>query len=239
MTDPIYSDRCSPFSFAGPKRLRPPGVHFEDLPDIKIVLISHNHYDHLDKETIKRLNKSYDLQFVVPLGLSQLLRKWGCQNVQEVDWWDEIEINNLKIRAIPANHFSSRGLLDRDKTLWCGYQIQNVSFNIYFVGDTGYSDIFDVIAEKLNEPDISLIPIGAYKPEWFMSPIHISPAQAVKIHQTIKSKKSIAMHFGTFPLADDNSKRSTQELIQVRDIKGIKEEDFIIPQEGLLMTFNK
>lgn len=239
LTDPVFSERCSPFQFSGPKRVRPPGIHFEDLPDIQMVLISHNHYDHLDKRTILKLDELYSPLFVVPLGVDHLLKKWQCKNIITLDWWDKHRFNELEITSIPANHFSARGMFDRDKTLWCGYQIKYDDVSFYFAGDTGYSDVFKEIGSKLNQPDISLIPIGAYKPEWFMSPVHISPEEAVKVHLDIMSKKSIAMHFGTFPLADDNRERGLSELNVAKQNHGLKDDEFIILSEGQTLSVSK
>jgi len=175
----------------------------------------------------------------VPLGVDHLLRKWDCKRIVTMDWWEQHQYNKVKITSIPANHFSARGMFDRDKTLWCGYQVQFDDINFYFAGDTGYSDVFKEIGRKLKSPDISLIPIGAYKPEWFMSPVHISPEEAVKVHVDIKSKKSIAMHFGTFPLADDNRERGLHELNAAKEKHGIKEDSFLNLNEGKTLTIRK
>ncbi len=232
LTDPIWSERCSPFQWAGPKRMRPPGIAFENLPHIDLVLLSHNHYDHLDKNTIKRLVKKYNPTFIAPLGLSHLLHKYGCKEVHELDWWKETNYKQLKIKATPANHFSSRGIFDRDKTLWAGYIISTDKEKIYYAGDTGYSEVFKTIGQKEGPFDLSFIPIGAYLPKWFMSPIHISPDQSVLVHQDVKSKRSVAMHFGTFPLADDNPERSKQELSQHKEEAGLSDSEFMVPMEG-------
>ncbi len=232
LTDPIWSKRCSPFQWVGPKRQRPPGVMLEQLPQVDLVLISHNHYDHLDKPTIKKLNKKFNPKYLVPLGLKDLMLKWGCQNVVEVDWWDEVDINGIQFLSTPANHFSSRGTFDRNKTLWCGYILRSKSSKIYFAGDSGYSDIFREIGKREGPIDLSLIPIGAYMPEWFMSPIHISPLEAIQVHLDVMSKKSIAMHFGTFKLADDGPVRSTSVLKEGIKKAGLTSQLFIIPKEG-------
>jgi L-ascorbate metabolism protein UlaG (beta-lactamase superfamily) len=204
-----------------------------------MVLISHNHYDHLDKSTILKLESLYSPLFIVPLGVDHLLSKWNCKNIVTLDWWDKHSFEGIEITSIPANHFSARGLFDRDKTLWCGYQVKNAEFNIYFAGDTGYSDVFKEIGKTLKEPDISLIPIGAYKPEWFMSPVHISPKKAIKVHLDVKSKQSIAMHFGTFPLADDNRERDLNEFEIAKKEAKIDDDSFIIPMEGKPIIYKK
>ena len=233
LTDPIWSNRCSPFQFAGPSRMRPPGVSFDSMPVVDLVLITHNHYDHLDKNTIKLLNAHHEPTFVVPLGLVSLMKKWGCKHVIEMDWWQEQSVLGIKLSSTPANHFSSRGIFDRDKTLWCGYVIEMQNGQrIYYVGDTGYSDIFREVGTKYGPMDLSFIPIGAYKPEWFMSPIHISPGEAIQVHQDVRSKQSVAMHFGTFPLADDGPERAVRDLDLGIQLSGIEPHEFIVPQEG-------
>jgi len=232
LTDPIWSERCSPFQFVGPARMRPPGIPFENLPIIDLVLLSHNHYDHLDKNTIEHIEEQWSPKFIVPLGLKKVMEKMGCKNVQEIDWWESIDYKKLQIKAVPANHFSSRGMFDRDVTLWAGFVIKSPSHKIYFLGDSGYSDLFKTIGEREGPFDLSFIPIGAYLPEWFMSPIHISPKEAVQVHLDVKSKKSVAMHFGTFPLALDGPERAPEELIDNLHKLDIDLQSFFIPDEG-------
>ena len=237
LTDPIWSDRCSPVQWLGPKRNRPPGVTFKSLPNIDLVLISHNHYDHLDKITILKLQKEHKPQFIVPLGVSYFFKKLGIENVIEIDWGEEIEFNSIKIKGTPAVHFSSRGAFDKDKTLWCGYLIEG-SNKIYFAGDTAYDEhIFKKIGIDNPDIDVSIIPIGAYKPNWFMSPIHTSPSEAVKIHLDIKSKKSIATHFGTFALADEAQGEAGKDLKVALLKNKITKDRFIIPDEGVFYKF--
>lgn len=239
LTDPIWSKRCSPFQWAGPQRMRPPGITFDKLPKIDLVLLSHNHYDHLDKNTVKALIRQHNPTFIVPLGLVHLIKKFGSTKVTALDWWEATPFEQLFIKATPANHFSSRGLFDRDKTLWCGYIIQGREEKLYFVGDTGYSAIFEEIGDREGPFDLCFIPIGAYMPEWFMSPIHISPQEAVQVHKDIRSQKSVAKHFGTFPLADDNPERSCAGLVQAREKEGLTEEQFAIPQEGQCIQISR
>ncbi len=233
LTDPIWSKRCSPFQWAGPHRKRPPGLDWDALPHIDLVLLSHNHYDHLDAPTIKRLHqKQSPPQYIVPLGLSDFVRQLGATAIVELDWWQSHDLGSLKVKALPANHFSSRGLFDRDKTLWAGYMLEAAGEKIYFVGDTGYSDIFKKIGAQEGPIDLALVPIGAYLPKWFMSPIHISPEEAAQVHLDLGVKQSMAMHFGTFPLAGDNPERSARELRAAMLEKQIATEDFMIPEEG-------
>ena len=232
LTDPVWSKRCSPFQFMGPARQRPPGIDFKDLPKIDLVLLSHNHYDHMDKNSLIRLRKEHNPQFIVPLGVGSKMKQWNCNQVKEMDWWQTVQLGEFQLSSTPANHFSSRGTFDRDKTLWCGYLLKTKGTCIYFAGDTGYSDVFKEIGDFAQQIDLAFLPIGAYLPEWFMSPIHVSPSQAVQIHLDINSKKSVAMHFGTFKLADDNPIRAKKELRASLVANNLTEDNFQIPNEG-------
>lgn len=233
LTDPIWSLRASPFQWIGPKRMRPPGIRFEDLPEIDLVLISHNHYDHLDENTVVALKEKFDPQFITPLGVSAYLHKLGIERTLEMDWWNSKEINtDLSISAVPAQHFSGRGLTDRDKTLWCGFVLQTPTTTVYFAGDTGYDGFFKKIGAHFDPIDVALIPIGAYRPRWFMRPIHVNPEEAVLIHRDIGAKTSIGMHFGTFPLADDGMAEPRQDLKKAKKKHGLMEDEFITLQEG-------
>ncbi|MFH6983691.1 MBL fold metallo-hydrolase [Marinoscillum luteum] len=236
LTDPIWSERCSPFSFVGPQRMRPPGIHFEDLPHIDAVLISHNHYDHLDIPTIRQIEAKWSPVFIVPLGVKAHLDQLGIQNAIELDWWNETNMG-ITVRSLPAQHFSGRGMFDRDRTLWAGYLLEHGGKKVYFAGDSGYGDLFKEIGKKVGPVDVALIPIGAYLPIWFMSPIHISPVEAVKVHQDVKSAVSVGMHFGTFPLADEGQGKAEEDLILALEAAGVKQGAFIIPEEGKAMRF--
>ncbi|WP_421895875.1 MBL fold metallo-hydrolase [Marinoscillum sp.] len=236
LTDPIWSERCSPFGFVGPQRMRPPGLHFEDLPHIDAVLLSHNHYDHLDIPTIRQIQAKWSPVFIVPLGVKAHLDQLGIQNTIELDWWNETNMG-ITIRSMPAQHFSGRGMFDRDKTLWSGYLLEHGRRKVYFAGDSGYGDLFKEIGKKEGPIDVSLIPIGAYLPTWFMSPIHISPREAVKVHQDVKSTVSVGMHFGTFPLADEGQGKAEEDLILALEEAGVNQGAFIIPEEGKAMSF--
>ncbi len=234
LTDPVWSERTSPFTWAGPKRLRPPGIRFEDLPKIDVVLLSHNHYDHLDLITMKNVFEKHKPKIITSLGVKAYLDKNQITRSTELDWWEEWSLNDaLKIQAVPAQHFSGRGSYDRDATLWSGFVIKRPGGNIHFVGDTGYNEsIFKEIGKRCTPIGVALIPIGAYKPEWFMSPIHCSPEEAVKIHQELKAKQSIATHFGTFALADDGSDEAIVGLNNALQHQGISPEQFIVLKEG-------
>ncbi len=239
LTDPVWSERASPVPFAGPKRMRPPGIRFEDLPQIDIILLTHNHYDHLDIKTMQKLADLYSPAIYTPLGVGLYLEKKGIENVTEMDWWDEAETSGgLNLVCTPAQHFSGRGSFDRDRTLWSGFALRTEKGYLYYSGDTGYGEFFNEIAEKLSPIRLSILPIGAYKPTWFMAPIHTSPFDAVKIHQILKSPKSIGMHFGTFPLADDGMNDPATDLKIALEKEGIAPGDFIVPVEGVSLVLS-
>lgn len=234
LTDPVWSERTSPFTFAGPRRRRNPGIRFEDLPPIDFVLLSHNHYDHLDVATLRRLDNEHEPGIVTPLGVQALLQGKGIAGSGDVDWWDEKTLTSrVKIQALPAQHFSGRGMLDRDASLWCGYLLVIDGVKIYFAGDTGYNDTtFKDIGKKIGPVDLSIIPIGAYKPEWFMSSIHVSPYNAVCIHVDVQSKLSVPSHYGTFPLADDGREEPVKELRAALAQQGVHAPAFQVVAEG-------
>jgi L-ascorbate metabolism protein UlaG (beta-lactamase superfamily) len=203
LTDPIWSERASPFSWAGPRRRRKPGVSWENLPQIDIVLLSHNHYDHLDLPTLRRLADRGDSTFIVPAGLAHLLRSQKIGPVHELDWGESVSLQAITLHCVPALHFSSRGISDRNQTLWCGYMIECRERLIYFAGDTAFGNHFAQIREKFGSPNLALLPIGAYAPRWMMSPVHMGPDEAVRAHGILAAKSSIAIHHGTFQLADE------------------------------------
>jgi L-ascorbate metabolism protein UlaG (beta-lactamase superfamily) len=236
LTDPVWSERASPFTFAGPKRMRPPGIHFDDLPRIDLVLLSHNHYDHLDARTVIALNERFHPKFIEPLGVGKFLEELGIASRTDLDWATSTMVNDdISVAAVPAQHFSGRGLFDRDATLWCGYVIATRQGNIYFAGDSGYNNsTFKEIGREFR-PRVSIIPIGAYKPNWFMSPIHCSPSEAVQIHIDVASELTIASHFGTFPLADDGSEDPINDLKEALVERGIPENKFVTMKEGTMI----
>jgi L-ascorbate metabolism protein UlaG (beta-lactamase superfamily) len=213
LTDPIWSERCSPFSWVGPRRKRPPGIRFEDLPPIDVVVISHNHYDHLDLPTLKRLAEAHRPRFFVGLGNRGLLERAGIAAVTEIDWWQAVRLkDDLELVGVPAQHFSNRGLFDRDGTLWLGYLLRGPAGTTYFAGDTGAGPHFAEIRRRFGAPRLALLPIGAFRPEWFMSGVHVSPEEAVAAHETLGAATSVGIHFGTFPLADDGESEAPTAL---------------------------
>jgi L-ascorbate metabolism protein UlaG (beta-lactamase superfamily) len=234
LTDPVWSKRTSPFRWLGPKRVRPAGLRLEDLPRIDYVLLSHNHYDHLDIHTLRVIAGAHHPQIITPLGVKAFLDAEDIPKAHDVDWWEEIEMkNDVRLTAVPAQHFSGRGMLDRDATLWCGYILSTTKGKIYFAGDTGYHPrLFKEIGARTGTIRLSILPIGAYKPSWFMSPVHTSPEEAVQIHLDVKSALSLASHFGTFPLADDGFEDPLNDLRLAKNKFQIPQDSFIALKEG-------
>jgi L-ascorbate metabolism protein UlaG (beta-lactamase superfamily) len=208
LTDPIWSLRCSPVQWAGPKRRHAPGIRFEDLPPIDVVLISHNHYDHMDVATLERLKREHRPRIYVGLGNAAFV-----EGATDLDWWDSAAIaEGVKVHAVPAQHFASRGLTDRDANLWCGFVLETPHGPVYFAGDTGWGPHFGMIRERFGAVRLALLPIGAYRPEWFMCAVHISPVDAVRAARELGAAMSIPMHYGTFDLGDDGQDEPVEVL---------------------------
>ena len=174
---------------------------FEDLPEIHVVLISHDHYDHLDRFTLKRLgNKPF---YLIPLCIGKYLRKWGIDNYRELDWWDNVEYQSLDFTCTPSQHFSGRGMFNRNKTLWCSWAVRGKTGSFYFAGDTGYFPDFKEIGKRFGPFDLVCLPIGSYLPKWFMGPVHTSPGEAIRAFQDLNGRIFLPVHWGVFMLADD------------------------------------
>ncbi len=205
LTDPMWSERASPVRFAGPRRWVAPGIGFDELPPLDLVLQSHNHYDHLDDRTVRRLAASHpSAVWIVPLGLAVFVQKRGGRSVVELDWWQEHEIGALRVAATPAQHFSSRGFRDRGDTLWCGFALTAASGRrVFFAGDSGYHPDFGVIGARCGPFDIALMPIGAYEPRWFMRYVHMNPEEAVEAFRALNARVMVPIHWGTFKLTDE------------------------------------
>ncbi len=213
LTDPLWSKRVGPVSWLGPRRRRSPGLRINDLPRIDVILLSHNHYDHLDLPTLRNLVEAHAPQLIAPLGVRALLEAKGLPSTAELDWWQTISLRNgMKATCVPARHFSARGFRDRNNALWCGYVLEASGGRIYFAGDTGYGPHFEQIARQFAPIRLALLPIGAYKPAWFMSPVHMSPFEAVRAHQALGAQTSVGIHFGTFALADEGEKEPATDL---------------------------
>jgi N-acyl-phosphatidylethanolamine-hydrolysing phospholipase D len=230
LTDPIWSDRCSPLQFIGPKRHAPPGVAFEDLPPIDVVLISHNHYDHLDRLTIEQLGN--DPLYLVPLGIGNFLQDIGIQHYEELDWWESVTFNGKKFVCTPAQHFSNRSMFDRNKTLWSSWAVIGEERKFYFAGDTGYFPGFKEIAERFGPFDIAAIPIGAYLPRWFMSPVHLSPQEAVQAFLDLDAQIFVPVHWGTFELADEPLDNPVKVLRKEIELRSLNPQAFWILRHG-------
>lgn len=206
LTDPIFSERASPVSFAGPRRTTAPALRIDQLPPIDMVLISHNHYDHLDKASVRALQaKQPDNppHFYVPLGLKAWFSKLGIDPVTEMDWWDTASLGSTTLHAVPVQHWSSRTPFDRNTSLWSGFVIDSPTLSTLFVGDSGYSDDFKTIARRLGTVDLALVPIGAYDPRWFMKSAHMNPEEASQVVKDVGASRAIGMHWGTFALTDE------------------------------------
>ena len=202
LTDPIFSERCSPLSWAGPRRVRPPGIALANLPRPDVVLLSHNHYDHMDFPTLRALQARHAPMFITTLGNAQTLAKLGIV-ATELDWWQNTTARTLRITATPAQHFSARTPFDRNRSLWGGFMLANEAGSILFAGNSGAGDHWASIRARLGAPGIALLPIGAYEPRWFMAPVHMNPEEAVDAHLALGARQSIGMHFGTFQLTDE------------------------------------
>jgi L-ascorbate metabolism protein UlaG (beta-lactamase superfamily) len=226
LVDPMYSDRASPVSFAGPRRVRAPGVRFDDLPPIALVLLSHNHYDHCDLSTLRELERRFSPRVVTPVGNGPLLRRAGLRQVEEIDWWERATSSPIPVTLTPAQHFSARGPFDRNRALWGGFLIEAGAFRIFHAGDGGYGPHFREIAARLAPIDLALLPIGAYEPRWFMKDIHMDPADAVQAHLDLASPRSIAMHFGTFQLTPEGIDEPVRELAATLRGRGVPAERF-------------
>jgi L-ascorbate metabolism protein UlaG (beta-lactamase superfamily) len=235
LTDPMFSERASPVSFAGPKRLVPPGISISDLPFIHAVIISHNHYDHLDAPTVKRLGNL--TRYFVPIGLSRWFKKRNIVNLVEMDWWASSQLDTIRFHAVPIQHFSSRTQCDRNKTLWAGWVIETGAGNIFFSGDTGYALLFKEIGKKLGPIHLSFIPIGGYSPRWLMRPMHVNPPEAVMIHRDLASAQSVGMHWGTFKLTDEPMAEPPLYLKKALKEAGISEIAFIVMKVGETRVF--
>jgi L-ascorbate metabolism protein UlaG (beta-lactamase superfamily) len=232
LTDPVWSERTSPFTWIGPRRRREAGVRLEDLPRIDVVLLSHNHYDHLDLSTLRSLTGDGQCEFVVPARVGRLLRSQGIGPVHELDWGESLQVA-ATIHCVPAVHFSARGLFDRNRTLWCGYVIETADRTVYFAGDTAFSNHFVRIRERFGSPRLALLPIGAFEPRWFMSPVHMSPEEAVHAHQLLGARTSIAIHHGTFQLGDDGIDTPRRRLLAYRP-----DDSFLILNNGQHATIS-
>lgn len=237
ITDPMFSERASPLSWLGPKRVRKPGMEISELPPIHYVMISHNHYDHLDLPSLRALDEKFHPHFLVPLGNATLLQDEGITNVTELDWWQSYSLGAKgNIHLVPCQHWSARGVFDRLETLWGAYVLEILSSRILFVGDAGYNSIYKTLYERFGAFDLSILPIGAYEPRWFMKDFHMNPEEAVQAHLDLHSRQSIASHFGTFQLTNEGIDDPPQSLSESLKLHKLRKEEFLVLEAGQTST---
>lgn len=234
LTDPHLTERASPLPFGEPRRWVVPGLDFDDLPHIEVVVISHNHYDHLDVQTVTRLaaQEGGAPLFLVPLGLKAWFVGLDIHNVVELDWWDSHELGDFTWHAVPVQHFSARTAFDRNRTLWAGWVMEAPGFRFFFMGDSGYSRDFRDIGERFGSFDLAALAIGAYEPRWFMSVAHVNPEESVRVFQDINARYAVGMHWGTFKLTDEPMDEPPRRLAKAREAAGIAAERFFVMQHG-------
>lgn len=236
LTDPVWSDRASPFSFAGPKRVTAPGIAFDDLPPIDVVLLSHCHYDHLDVATLRRLQAVHAPLMAMPLGNDAIVRAAvpGARCIVG-DWWDRLPVTDAITSTLtPANHWANRWPSDVRMALWSGHYLNTPVGSIWFVGDTGYGDgaIFRDVRAKLGAPAVALIPIGAYEPRWFMAAQHVDPTEAVRIFKDVGAGEALGIHWGTFQLTDEAREAPRLALASALAAAGLSSQRFAAAQPG-------
>jgi L-ascorbate metabolism protein UlaG (beta-lactamase superfamily) len=237
LIDPVFADRASPFSWAGPRRVHPPGIALHDLPPITAILLSHDHYDHCDKRSLRELAQTHPQSaFICPLGNGEIARRCGFESfrIVELDWWDGHELApELHVQATPARHWSNRIKGPRNGRLWSGFFIQAGGRTAYCSGDTAWDDeLFAEVNRRCGAPDLGIIPIGAYEPRWFMESQHCNPEEAVRIHRTVGAKRSLGVHWGTFQLTDEGREEPVTALGVARAAAGLSPGEFITLDPG-------
>jgi N-acyl-phosphatidylethanolamine-hydrolysing phospholipase D len=245
LTDPVFSQRAFPVQWIGPRRVMDPALPIDALPPLDVVLLSHNHYDHLDKAAVKRIAREHPgAKWVVPLGLGAYVRPWGVREIVELDWWQETTIDGLRVTATPARHFSARRLGDRNKSLWCGFAIESKETRAYFAGDTAYHPEFGHIGERCGPFDFVMIPIGAYDPRWFMHIVHVDPEEAVQIYEDVFASHAgtplplmLGIHWGTFRLTDEPMDEPPRRAIARWRAAGLDESRLWIAKFGETRSF--
>lgn len=234
LTDPIWSERASPFSFVGPKRYSQPGVDFDRLPPIHVVLLSHNHYDHMDVPTLRRLQRTHAPRVYMALGNERYLAKAGMKRPLILDWWQSDRYSqNLTVHCTPSQHFSGRSFADRDRALWSSWAIETPGGFIYFGGDSGFGPHFQDIKNRFRDFRLAFLPIGAYEPRWFMSPVHMDPDEAVKAHEILIPSLCIGIHHETFSLADEPQYEPRERIEKLARERHL---NFIVPRNGDAIT---
>jgi L-ascorbate metabolism protein UlaG (beta-lactamase superfamily) len=238
LTDPIWSERAFMVDWAGPRRVTPPGIAFEDLPPIDLVVVTHNHYDHLDLPTLLRLQQAHDPIVVVALGNDAvLLGAAPSLKVRTLDWWESVDLGaGRRVHAVPVYHWSRRTAFDRNKALWSGFVIETRGGNVYVAGDTGFWDgaYFREAAERFGAMRLAVLPVGAYEPRWFMKDQHVNPAEAVQVHRLLKARTSLGVHLRTFQLTDEAITQPELELAAALREQGVPPERFLtLPAGGV------
>jgi L-ascorbate metabolism protein UlaG (beta-lactamase superfamily) len=225
LTDPIFSERCSPVSWAGPRRARPPGIALADLPRPDVVMLSHNHYDHMDLPSLRAIERLHGPRFVTTLGNAAALARIGIR-ATELDWWQDVTLGSLTVTTTPARHFAARTPFDRNRTLWGGFMMRTAGGQVLFAGDSAAGPHWGDIRARLGSPDVALLPIGAYEPRWFMSAAHMNPEEALQAHVAMGARRSVGMHFGTFQLTDEAIEAPLEALAAARQDAGMDPDAF-------------
>ena len=234
LIDPVFAERASPFQWIGPRRAHPPGISFANLPRIDVVLLSHDHYDHCDTETLRRLAKAYAPVFVAPLRHRDLLSGAGATKIVELDWWDAHALESgISVTLTPSKHWSNRLGTPVNHRLWGGFYLNIGLRRAWFVGDSGYdAELFREVRRRCEAPDLAWVPIGAYEPRWFMAPMHMNPVEAVQLHREVGARVSVGMHWGTFQLTDEGREEPVKELEVARKAAGVGAEAFRVLEPG-------
>ena len=240
LADPIFSERASPVGWAGPERLIPPAMAIGDLPSIDAIVISHNHYDHLDIPSLQSLQAvNSDVSILVPKGDKALLERHGLLNVSEFSWWQSMRVKETEFTFTPVQHWSGRGITGRNTSWWGGWFMNNSDLSIYHAGDTGYSNDFIATRKRLGAPDIAFIPIGAYSPRWFMKNQHVNPMEAVQVAIDLDATRSFGMHWGTFILTDEPIKQPRSQLSKELIERNLPADFFLAPTPGEILLLKK
>lgn len=239
LTDPFLSERASPLGFAGPRRVRPPALTAERLPPIDIILLSHNHYDHMDLPALRQIAAHHAPHVVTPHGNARWIRKAsGAFGIDELHWGEALTHGGARIHLTPALHWSKRSLFDANTALWGAFVIETAGGMIYFAGDTGFGagTIFEDVKRTFGAPRLSLLPIGAYEPRWLMEPQHMNPEEAVKAHMALGSRASLAIHHGTIQLTDEAIDAPARTLREALARHAVDDRHFLVPDAGEVVT---
>lgn len=239
LTDPVFGDRVSPVRFAGPKRLCGLAVPLAALPRVDAIVLSHNHYDHTESDTLKFLAGRDNPPVFTPLRTADLMRSFGFSEVHELDWWQEIETKGFTITCLPAKHFSGRSPTDRNETLWASFMISfhDITRHVYFAGDTAYSPHFREIASEFPDIHLTLMPIGAYLPRWFMREVHVSPEEAILAYEDLAARQMLGIHWGTYDLADEDWDQPRRETIAAAEARKLDLNNIKITEIGNAFAF--